>query len=112
MKSAARSGDKAVVEITDWVETQDVVTEEVLENYLVDTDVDSSGSELFDVLVGLTAGEAVTVVRGAEGMSGSLAWRRLCERFMPNTPAKALALMMEVMSPKLETARCAGQSTR
>jgi hypothetical protein len=36
-------------------------------------------------------------------MNGFLAWERLCERFKPNTPAKALVLMMEVMNPTHQT---------
>ncbi len=66
----------------------------------VDTGVDADGTELFDILVGLTAGEAMTIVRGTDEMNGYLAWKRLCERFNPNTTAKALALMMEVLNLK------------
>ena len=82
------------------METVEGIMEETLENHLVDTDVDLNGSELFDMLVALTAGEALTIVRGTEAMNGYLPWKRLCERFNPNTPAKASALMMDVMKPK------------
>ncbi len=49
---------------------------------MVDSEADSVGSELFDVLVGLTAGGAVTIVRGSQEMNvrgsqemnGFLAW--------------------------------------
>ena len=72
----------------EWVEKQDKIEVQLVENYLVDSEVESNGSELFDLLVGLTSGEAITVVKGTEDMNG-LAWKRLSERFNPNTPAKA-----------------------
>ena len=93
VKAAARSCDRA----TD--EKQDKVDVQLVENYLVDSEVEPNGSELFDLLVSLTGGEAITVVKGAEDMNGFVAWKRLSERFNPNTPAKGLALLMEVMSP-------------
>ena len=68
----------------------------------MDSEVESNGAELFDLLVSLTSGEAITVVKGTEDMNGFVARKRLSERFNPNTPAKALALMMEVMSPKVQ----------
>ncbi len=36
-------------------------------------------------------------------MDGYITWKRLCERFNPNTPAKAWALMIEGMNPKHQT---------
>ena len=33
-------------------------------------------------------------------MNGFLAWRKMCQRYSPKTPAKALMAMVDVMSPK------------
>ncbi len=76
---------------------------EDLETHAIDSSAGAGGSELFDVIAGLTAGEAITIVRGTEKMSGSFAWEKLCERLNSNTPANALALTMEVMNPEHET---------
>jgi len=99
-KAAARSADKAVVEMMEWIEKETDPKQEELDLQVVDNGVDAEGSELFDTLVALTSGEALTIVRGTNKMNGFFAWKRLVERFNPNTPAKALALMMEVMQPK------------
>ncbi len=56
LKAAACSGDRGLVETMDWVEQKDVITKQILGDDLSDTDVDPNASELFDVLVGLTAG--------------------------------------------------------
>ncbi len=78
---------------------------ETLEKHTVDSEADPGGSELFDMLVWLAAGKTLTVVRGTQEMNGYLAWKRLCERFNPNTPPKALALMMAIMIPQHQTDR-------
>ena len=39
------------------------------------------------------------IVRAEMSMNGFLAWKGLYKRFNPITPAKALAVMMEVMNP-------------
>ena len=103
-KAAMRSANKATTKVMEWVQGQSKLEMDELDKYLVDvTDVDPAGSELFDTLVNLTSGEALTVVRGSPDMNGFMAWRLLVERFNPNTPAKALAMMMEVMNPKKPT---------
>ena len=99
-KAAARSADKLVVEMMEWMEKQANPKQEELDTHVVDIGVDADGVDLFDTLVALTSGEALTIVRGTDKMNGFYAWKRLMERFNPNTPAKALALMMEVMQPK------------
>ena len=93
---------EVTTEVMDWVEATQDLKKEALDGHMIDSEADVAGSDLFDMLVGLTSGDALTIVRGTEGMNGFLAWKRLCERFNPNTPAKALALMMEVMNPKLQ----------
>jgi hypothetical protein len=60
-----------------------VVAVEELENHMVDSEADPDGSELFDVLVGLTVGEAIATGRSTEKKNGCLAWMRLHERFNP-----------------------------
>ncbi len=82
----------------DWIEVTLEVMLDVLEAHTVDSEADPGGSELFDMLVGLTSGEALIIMRGTQEMNGFLAWKGLRERLSPNTPAKALALMMEVMN--------------
>ena len=57
------------------------------------------GAELYNLIVTLVSGEALTVVRGVAG-DGWEAWHRLQARFDPKTPARALRLMMQVMQPK------------
>ena len=99
-KAAARSADKQVVEVMEWIEKETNPQQTDLDDQVVDSGGDADGSELFDTLVALTSGEALTIVRGTDKMNGFFAWKRLVERFNPNTPAKALALMMEVMQPK------------
>ena len=103
MKAAVRSANRETAEVMEWMEKNQNPTMEELEQYVVDFEVNADGAELFDVLIGLTSGEALTVVRGIGDMNGYFAWKKLCERFNPNTPAKALALMMQVMSPKAQT---------
>ena len=99
-KAAARSADKLVVEMMEWMEKQANPKQEELDTHVVDIGVDADGVDLFDTLVALTSGEALTIVRGTDKMNGFYAWKRLMERFNANTPAKALALMMEVKQPK------------
>ncbi len=73
LKAAALSCDKATVEVMDWVESNDKVDSQILEDDLVDSEVVAIGFEVFDVLAGLTAGEAISAVRGTEGMNGFVA---------------------------------------
>ena len=104
MKSATRSATKSVVEIMEWAEKQDDdIDQKMIDDQVVDVQVDSSGSKLFDILVSLTYGEATMVIRGTQSMNEYIAWKRLVDRYNPNTPAKALSLMMEVMNPKLQS---------
>ncbi len=65
----------------DWVEATPDLKKEALEGRMIDSEADVAGSDLFDMLVGLTSGEALTIVIGTEGTKGFLAWNRLRERF-------------------------------
>jgi hypothetical protein len=100
MAAATHSADKATAEVMDWIEVIPDVMIETLENHTVDSEADSGGSELFDMLVGLTEGEAFTIVRGTQEMNGYITWKRLRERFNPNAPAKALTLVMDPDRPE------------
>ena len=51
------------------------------------------------MLVSLTSGEALTIIRTVVDMGGFLAWRALHKRYSPVTPARTLAALMEVMCP-------------
>jgi hypothetical protein len=62
--------------------------------------VDRLGAEVFAMLSSLVTGEALTVVRGIFTGDGWLAWAKLCARFDPKTPAKALMAMLSVMNPR------------
>ena len=53
---------------------------------MIDSEADVAGLDLFDMLVGLTSGEAFTIVRGTEGTKGFLVWKRLRERFNRRKP--------------------------
>lgn len=90
MKSAARSGDRAVVETMEWAEKYDKgeLTVQEVEDYVVDTDVDSSGSELFDILVSLTGDEATTDVRGM-GVSRGRGWSTGTTRTLRRRPCRS-----------------------
>jgi hypothetical protein len=62
--------------------------------------VDRLGAEIYAMLSSLLTGDALTVVRGILTGDGWLAWSKLCTRFDPRTPAKALMAMLNVMNPK------------
>ena len=61
--------------------------------------IDKMGAELYSLLVSLSSGEALMVVRGVAGGNGWEAWQRLAARFDPRTPAHALRAMMLVLQP-------------
>ena len=74
--------------------------EEIDKNSVEEKEVlDQWGAEFYDLLCSLTSGEALTIVRAETSMNGFLAWNGLYKRFNPIEPAKALAVMMEVMNP-------------
>ncbi len=58
------------------------------------------GAEIYNLLVLMVTGEALTVVRGVAGGNGWQAWQQLAIRYNPKTPARALMAMMEVMQPR------------
>ncbi len=76
MKVATWSADKEVVETMDWIESVQTPKIDNLENHAVDTGGDSNGTEFFAMLVGLTPGEALIIVRGTEGMNGYMSGSR------------------------------------
>ena len=73
----------------EWVEVFAEVTED---------DRRKMSAEVYNLIVTLVWGEALTVVRGVAGDGGE-AWHALQIRFDPKTPARALR-MMGVMQPK------------
>ena len=66
----------------------------------VDGEVDRMGAELYNLLVSLTSGEALLIVRGVGGNNGWEAWSKLAARYDPRTPALALRAMMACMKPR------------
>ena len=67
---------------------------------LNDQQVEQMGAELYGLMVLMTTGEALTVVRWVAGGSGWQAWQQLVIRYNPKTPARALMAMMAVMQPR------------
>ena len=100
-KAAVRGASRVGIEIMRWVErTDSEQTGEDIDTQFVDEEsVDQIGGELYDILCSITSGEALTLVRTVTEMNGFVAWKALCKRFGPVTPARALAAMMEVMNP-------------
>ena len=49
----------------------------------VDGEVDRMGAELYNLLVSLTSGEALLIVRGVGGNNGWEAWSKLAARYDP-----------------------------
>ena len=84
-----------------WIEREDDnVDESALETEFVEEDVEKLGAELYDVLCTVTSDEPLTIVRSEASMNGFMAWKKMCRRYSPRTPAKALMAMVEVMNPK------------
>ena len=63
-------------------------------------EVQKMGAEIYNLMVSLMGGEALTLVRGVAGSNGWEAWHKVAMRFDPKTPARALKLMMMVMQPR------------
>jgi hypothetical protein len=105
MKAAVRSTDKNTADILDWVEKNpDTTMGDLEDKYNDEFDDDDDqlqrlSSEMYDLLCSVTGGEAMTVVRAEVAMNGFMAWKALYARYSPMTPAKTLALLMDVMSP-------------
>ena len=102
-KAAVRSASRTALDAMTWTERagEDVKTDDIETQFLDEGDVpiDILSGELYDVLCSITSGEAMTVVRTVEDMSGFMAWRALCKRYSPVTPARALSALVEVMNP-------------
>ena len=62
--------------------------------------MDDYHGELYSVLSLMTKGEANQVVRGVADTNGYVAWKMLCDRFNPKTPASLTAAWREVIRPK------------
>ena len=57
-------------------------------------------SELFSVLSLLTKGEANQLARSCEDKNGSVAWKKLYDRFKTKTPATLAAAWRDTISPR------------
>jgi hypothetical protein len=103
MRAAVRGADRQAAEILEMVEKQEDVTAGDIEDKFMEDDVDEKihalAAEMYDLLCAVTGGEAMTVVRGEVGMNGFMAWKSLYNRYSPMTPARTLALLMDVMNP-------------
>ena len=74
-----------------------------LEAKMIQDDVDvmsEHSGALYSVLSLLTKGEANQVIRGVTDTNGFVAWKKLCDRFNPKTPASLTAAWREVIRPK------------
>ena len=99
-RTALGKAEPGIAEIVDWMERAPNATSQNIADHFLDSDVDAWAGELYAVLASLTEGEAMSIVRSDLERNGFLVWGRLYERFNPTTPAKALACMLEVMTPK------------
>jgi hypothetical protein len=105
MRAAVRSTDKDTADILDYVEKhQDTTMGDLEDKYTddlgnKDEHFQVQASEMYDLLCSVTGGEAKTVVRWEVSMNGFMAWKAIYARYSPMTPAKTLALLMDVMSP-------------
>lgn len=98
MRSAIRCSNPDMSAILEWCERVPEYNPAGVEDRTKEKGLSAEGEDLYDMLVGLTTG-ARTVVRAIVPENGYTAWRRLYEKFNPNTPAMALALMLEVTNP-------------
>ncbi len=98
-------GDKALWDAIEQVVKKDFNNLDVVSmESLVGKDYyDKYSGELFSVLVGLTEGEANSVVRGVCTLTGErcgfTAIKALGERFNPKTPARFLMQLMDILKP-------------
>ena len=105
---AAKAYKKDMGELLEVVEKENIheVDTVKLEKALVDLGnndemtADEHKGDLFSVLTLLTKGEANQVIRGVVDHNGYVAWKRLCDRFNPCTPAFLTAAWREVIRPK------------
>ena len=102
-KATTRSACHSVFQILDWVERQEVlVSEEALNSKFMDVNTDKASGELFDILVSLCKGEALTIVRSETDMQGFIAWQKLHLEYTPRTMARAMQSMAEcIQAPKI-----------
>ena len=83
------------------VYAEKVEAETVLGNILDDEERElytQLSGDIFNVLVTLTSGEPLQMLQTC-GFNGAEAWRRLVHRYNPNTPLRAMNLMMQVVAP-------------
>ena len=101
-RAAARACSRGVSEVMKWpARADDSTTAEEIGDQLVDeTRLDTWADELYDILRGVLSGEALAIIKGVSNTNGFVAWKRLYIRFNPIAPAKALSAMLEVMHPK------------
>jgi hypothetical protein len=105
IKAAIRSTDMHTAEVVDWIEKHPDTTMGDLEDRFndefdeKDDHLKGLSAEMYDLLCSVTSGEAMTIVRAEVDMNGFMAWKALYARYSPMSPAKTLALLMEIMSP-------------
>jgi hypothetical protein len=105
LKAAIRSTDRHTADVIDWIEKNPDTTMGDLEDKFNDEFDDSDdhlkvlAAEMYDLLCSVTSGEAMTIVRAEVEMNGFMAWKALYARYSPMTPAKTLALLMDIMNP-------------
>ena len=99
-KTAVGGANAGVRDVLDQIQNsqKDPVWNDIFMQ-MTEQDRNKFAAELYNVIVTLVTGEALTVVRGVGG-DGFEAWHRLLVRFDPKTPARALRMMMAVMQPK------------
>ena len=75
---------------------EDVSIEEIKD---AEPDDCKRATEIYKIIGLHLSGEPLKIVRGVPDMNGVEAWRRLCRRYCPSTPARMLLRLMDVISP-------------
>ena len=98
---AIKAMGSRVAEIMERSEQEEEVTSlEDLELEYERLDATKAAGELYDLLCLCLKGDPLIRVQGVTSMNGFEAWNRLCRRFNPVTPARALQAMIAVMVPQ------------
>ena len=65
----------------------------------LDADYDKLSAELYELLTKYCEGEAGAIIRSVDECTGFTAWHKLVAKYNPNTPARLILLINEVVSP-------------
>lgn len=100
-KRGVRASSLHCLQILEWSEQQEDLTEEELELQYSSTDdyLEDVAGQLYDILCMCLEGEPNTIAQAVASMNGFVAWQRLSKKYNPNALANALRSLVEVISP-------------